>query len=54
MYKKEHFIPSKTFIDKIKALLVILVKAAALKDNHLTTLEMLDTKNGHMWYTVDV
>ena len=49
-YSKEHFTTSKTCIDEIKALFGILIKAAALKDNHLTTLEMWDTTNGRMWY----
>ena len=46
--KVEHFTTSKTCIDEI--LFGILIKAAALKDNHLTTLEMWDTTNGRMWY----
>ena len=41
---------SETCMEEIKALFGILIKTAALKDNHLTTVEMWDNLNGRIWY----
>ena len=49
-YKLENYTTSETCFDEIKALFGILIKAAALQDNHLTTGEMWDIKNGGIWY----
>ena len=49
-YKVMKSTTSETCMEEIKALIAILIKAAALKDNHLTTIEMWDNLNGHIWY----
>ena len=40
---------SETCMEEIKALFGILIKTVALKDNHLTAVEMWDNLNGRIW-----